>query len=543
MVLKEAYGAITRPKQTTQIPFNFPVPLKGVNAVSAFSGLLEDEAHYLYNILPTEQGLAVRQGFQEYSNDTGYEGRTTITFVGSAAAGTNDKIFVTGDDGIYEMTAGAGNATKVFTFSTTGTSAGYGVYIQWTAANGNQYIQYADSANGLIEYDASGDSWAAVTSITGLTETDIRFVMVHKLRIWYIVDGDPNAYYLPVSAKTGAATQFQLGSKFMHGGDCAGLYNMTHDAGDGLDDFFIAISRDGDVLVYQGTDPSSASTWGIKGRFQVGAIPTVSRKFGCEVEGDVLILSSLGLSSVKNLIQGREEFSVDGRNPTDKISNTIRNRMMTELGSSGWEVMVNGSINSVIIQTPERQSSPDQWTHYVYNLATKAWGSWRGVNSLSMGMLRNVMYFAADDGAVWYMNGYEDNVTIADAANDSRPVDFSMLTAYSNGGYPGAEKRGGIVKPIFQGTGLVDTDSAILYDYNFIELSAVGVDGTFDEESVWDTAEWDTAIWGGNTTYRGLEGTLGDGMGVVFGVAIRGKTRGKLTLMELPCTFEPGGMM
>lgn len=542
-MLREAYGAITRPKQNTQIPHNFPVPLKGVNAVSAYSGLLEDEAHYMYNILPTEQGLRVREGYIEYSNDTGYEGRTTITFAGKDPSGASDKIFVTGDDGIYEMVAGTGNAVKVLSFATTGASAGYGNYIQWTAANGDQYIQYADSANGLIEYDAGADTWAAVTSITGLTETEIRYVIVHKLRIWYIVEDDPNAYYLPVSAKTGAATQFQLGSKFRHGSDCAGIFNMTHDAGDGLDDFFLAVSRDGDILIYQGTDPSSASTWQLKGRFQVGAIPTLSRKFACEVEGDVLIVSALGFSSVKAFLSGREEFALDGRHPMDKISNVIRQRMTTELGEQGWEVMVYTSINSVIIQTPMRNESIDQHVHYVFNLSTKAWGFWRGVPGHSMAMLRNIFYFADENGSVWYLGGGQDNVTLVTPNDNSTPIDFSLLTAYSNGGYPGAEKRGGIVKPIFQGSSLVSVDAAILYDYNFIELGATASTGSAAQDYVWDTAVWDTALWGGNTTYPNLEGSLNDGVGVVFGVAIRGKTRGPLTLMELPCTFEPGGMM
>lgn len=540
MVLREGFGALTRGQQTVLNGKKFPIPLLGVNAVSAFSDLLPNEAHYLYNILPTPQGLKVRKGTKEYSNDTGYKARTTISFVDKAESGAGDKVFCTGQDGIYEMVAGAAAATKVFTFTTTGVTAGYGNYIQWTAANGDQYLQYADSANGLLEYDANADSWSAVTSITGLTETNIRFVTVHKLRIWYLLENDPNGYYLPVDAKTGAATQFQLGSKFRYGSDCAGIWNMSHDAGDGLDDFFIAISRAGDVLVYQGSDPSSASTWALKGRWQIGAVPT-GRKFAEEISGDVLILSAFGLSSCKQLLEGKETYEIKTRSPMDKISNLIRNRMVLERSTEGWEIMIHPSGGVLVIQTPERTGSIDRWLHYVYDLNTQAWGFWRNVKSTSMAVLRDILYYGNSDGELWFMTGTQDAITLADPSGSPEPIDFSGLTAYSDCDLPGLYKRGSVVKAFFRGEDLEAYDYKIMYDYDFAELTAPTDEGSPTNVSEWDTAEWDSAIWVGNVNYDEPFGTLGGGMGVALAIAFRGNSRGDNTLMEMNLTYESGG--
>ncbi len=535
MAIREAFGALTRSSQQTQTPFNFPVPLKGVNAVAAFSGLQRDEAHYLYNLLPTEQGLALRNGSVKVADTTHVIYNNLIPF---AASDGEDYLF-TVDSHLIQSIDPPSTESIIFESEVGNRFAGKGVYIQWTAANGDQYLHYADLKYGLIQfYDGS---WS-VPSITGIDLSKVRYVAIHKLRIWYLLEDDPNAYYLPIEAIQGAATKFNLGAKFKHGAASAGIFNLTHDAGDGVDDFFIAVSRSGDILVFQGTDPSSASTWELKGRYYIGEIPR-GRKFGVEVLGDVFLLSSFGLTSVKQLLGGRESFQVHRDHPVDKVVNLIRTRMEEELNSVGWEVMVNPSIGSVIIQTPERRLHTDRDLHYVYNLNTKAWGFWRGVKSKSMAMLRGKMYFGGHSHVLWRMEGYDDyRVDNDDGTVSSEAIEFSILSSYSDAGHPGVFKRGGIVRPFFISDGAVEYDSAILYDYRFNELIA-GQVGTVVNRSAWNSGLWEDAIWGGVRTLNSPEGTLGQGMGVVFAVAIKGKARGKTTLMEMPCTFQAGNVL
>lgn len=542
MVLKEALGATWRGARNGIQSVPYPVPTRGVNALSAYSALEPNEAHYLYNILPAPQGVKVRKGTKEYSNDVGYNIRTTMSYVSKDPSGLTDKLFCTGEDGIYEMASGTGNASKVYSFATTGATAGYGNYVQWTAANGDQYLYYADSANGLLEYDAGADTWSAVTGITGISELDVRFIAVHKLRIWLILEDDPNGYYLPTDSNSGAATAFQLGPKFLYGSELAGIFNLSFDAGDGLDDFFVAISRAGDALVYQGTDPSSASTWGLVGRWQVGAIPE-GRKFAAEFMGDVMIVSSFGVVSLKDVINGEATHMVRDPRGYDKIANLIRTRMVDERTTEGWETLVNFSEGTLIIQSPQRSGNADEWLHYIYDANTQAWGFWRDVKSKSMTELRGVVYYGNAEGELWYMDGGEDGVTLADPTGSPEAVVFSMLTAYSNCGQPGVLKRGTTVVPVFRSEQLDSYDVKILYDYDFIEMATPSFSGTPDDQAEWDTAVWDTALWGGIYKYDKVFSSLGDGMGRSIAVAIKGSSRGTTTLMELNMSFQSGGII
>jgi len=533
-------AALQRPGPQTAQAGRVLVPVKGVNTIPALSNLGPEECHYAYNIVPSEGGLRTRLGQAEWTNGVTGSVRTIIPFHGKAADGSGDKLFATGSDGIYNCsTAGASQAAKVETFATTGSTAGYGPFINWTNDAGAQFLQYADSANGLLEYDpatgAPGD-WIAVTSITGITETNIRFVTVHKLRIWYCLADNPNPYYLPVRSKTGAAAAFNLASQYTIGGDCAGVFTLSHDSGDGPDDYFVAVSRGGDVLMYQGDDPSSDDTWGLVGRWQIGAIPA-GRKFAIEYGGDVLILSAHGLVSVKELMAGYE--SIENVNSlVGKVAAPIRKRMTNEITSDGWEVVLFESDGYLVIQSPQRAGDSDEWTHYVLSTPQKGWGFWRDVESISMGKYKGQMYYGRSNGSVWRMTGSRDNVTIADTTGQG--IEFSLLTGYSDVGHPGLQKMGALVRPFFTSAATLEYDTKILYDFNVSELASSGDTGV-TPGSKWDAGKWDAALWSGDATYDSMFGA--GGIGVSLAVAIRGTTTSRSTLNEITAAFQVGSYL
>ena len=136
----------------------------------------------------------------------------------------------------------------------------------------------------------------------------------HKLRIWLIERNSNKAWYLPIRAVSGDATEFFFGSKFRHGGELVGLYNWTVDGGTGRDDHLIAISREGDVIPWTGEDPADAMTWTSTGVFFIGRIPA-GRKVAAEYGGELFMLSYLGLTTLSDLLRGG--------NPEDPFRNQI----------------------------------------------------------------------------------------------------------------------------------------------------------------------------------------------------------------------------
>ena len=80
------------------------------------------------------------------------------------------------------------------------------------------------------------------------------------------------------------------------GGELVGLYNFTMDGGDGVDDYLVALSRAGDVVIYRGDDPSLIDLWNIVGTFYVGELPA-ERRVANEYGGDLYIISVFGMIS------------------------------------------------------------------------------------------------------------------------------------------------------------------------------------------------------------------------------------------------------
>lgn len=536
MDFKRAASAKRTPAEQSAVMVRVPVPYKGVDTVSPLSGLNSSYCHYAYNILPGPLGFRTRLGTVEWNNGIPSQPRTIIPYHGKTASA--DRLFVTGNAGIYNCSiSGAGAAALVYPFVTPGVTAGYGNFITWTAANGDTFIQYADSANGLLEYSAATGVWAPVgAAITGISALDIRFVTVHKLRVWYITTSSPNAYYLPVAAKAGAATLFQLGVKFPHGGEAAGIYTFSHDSGNGPDDLFLAVGRAGDVVVYQGSDPSSPTTWTSVGSWYVGEVPTGIR-FAHEFGGDVYILSANGFSSMKELFSGLE-ISGNFESAVGKLTNVFRTRMATEVNTSGWELLHFPAEGVLVVQSPSRANSTDVELHYCLSTTTSGWAFWRGIPSRTMGVWRNKLYYAKSDGSVWYQLGSRDNVSIASPAGS--PVEFSFLCAYSDWEKPGQHKIPGFVRPIFLSESVPEYAVKCSFDYSLLEGTVSG-DPAVATGSVWDVALWDVALWGGTQSYATQAGVGGVGLAVAVGIKGRAATR--LTLAEITGTARIGGYL
>lgn len=537
MDFNRSIGAKRKPGKQLAQTGAVQVPFRGINTTSPLSMLSEDECHYAYNILPSQDGFKTRQGTTEWCNGIVGSPKTVITYHSLSPTGVGNRVFATGSDGIYNCTSsGIGAAVRVYTFVTSGNTAGYGNFIQWGTATGAQWIFYADSVNGLLAYEAATNTWTPVTGITGLDELNIRYIAIHKLRIWVVLNESPNAWYLPIGAMAGAASEFQLGSKFTHGGDCVSIHTLTQDSGNGPDDLLVAISRQGDVIIYQGADPSSAATFSAVGTWYVGAVPH-SRKMAIEYSGDLYILSINGLTSLTELMRGTD-VSDNYKSVVGKITNILRSRMSTELNSLGWELLVFPPENLLIIQSPARIGSVDEHIHYCLNTNLKGWGFFRNVQATAMGVGRDRLYYTQSNGSVWYLRDGNDQCTLANPSGT--PVEFSFLTAYSNAGAPGRIKMPSLIRPVFLCDQIPEYAVKVLFDYERGELATPGL-LTVGSFSSWDTALWDTALWGGETTFAEVQGA--GGVGYALAVAVRGRTRTRLILAAIDVAGQVGGYM
>lgn len=512
---------LTSPPQQNRLQTAMlPAPTRGIDARLNLAESDIRNCVYTYNILPSEQGMQTRWGYREWVTNletapgTGTGVRTLIPFESEDAA-TPSKLFACTNEGIWDVTSSTDAPTIAYSFVLNSVDSGYGEYIQHTNDAGNDLIFYTDEANGLLTYTPGTDTWAPEAGITGIAATDLVFVVSHKQRLWFVERNTTTGWYLAAGAITGAATPFYFGGKFRHGGDLVGLYNWTLDSGAGVDDLIVAVSREGDVLPYQGDDPSTAATWASVGTFYIGKVPK-GRRIATEYGGDMRVLSEFGLSSMSDILTGVARTE-DAQNLNLKIARFLRETVRQYSHLYGFELKMNPNEGQLIVNTPRRANN----THlqYVASFPVDAWGYWRKVPANTMELWKGSMAFGTVDDEVMLMDDDFDG-TLLDGTPGEQ-VGFSLLQAFSQAGAPAHFKYGEFARADFLSKDLVSQKHKFLYDYDIITKCGAIPVRLRNRGALWgDVAEpdpdegyWDQDVWAGEgvgSQYQ-LQGSWGTG--------------------------------
>ena len=520
-------------------PFSYPAPAGGINAVDPLANLDTTYSVLANNLIPDGRGLRVRSGYQKFATNVGAgEVRTVIPFQGATAA--TDKLFVAGPAGIYDISAGgAGAWATSIAFGTTTGNAGYGVYTDYVLDNSSHYVFYADEVNGLYQYPSGGPWVSSVGLITGPAggAASIAFIMQHKGRIWMIERDSARAWYLPTGAVAGAATRFDFGNKFKHGGTLVGLWNWTVDGGIGVDDHLVALSSSGDVIVYKGNDPSSAATWSVVGQYYIGAIPA-GRRQAQSFGGELFLLSQYGLLPMSRLISGAPVQENDIY-ASAKISPLVSTEMAASRTSFGWEVRNIPSENVFVINTPKRTGLT--YKQFAMSTKTNGWCIFNDLEYITGDVWQGTFYIGGAGGNVYRMTGNSDAVSLTGTGGNA--VSFSLITAFSDLGDPGRFHRVQFLRPVFRASAAPSYSIAARYDYNTDDYTGIAIPVTITG-ALWDAAAalWDTALWGGDAaTIQSV--TAGSGIGRAVAAVLLGTSTGETNLIRIDLMADTGGML
>lgn len=523
------------PKQRTMESTSTPAPYGGINSVGAVSSLPPEDCIYSYNLMPADFGVQLRKGWREWANGIGQEVRTIIPYEGQAEDGSEDALFAATATEIVDCTTfGDTSPAVLITFGTSNSFTGWGTKCQITNDASAHFMFYADEVNGLYLYTASSTTWAVAAGITGVAVADIAFVNIHKQRVWIIEAGAADAWYLPVDSIAGAATKFTFGSKFIHGGRLVGVWSWTIDGGNGVDDYLVALSSSGDVLVYKGEDP--ATDWALVGSYFIGKVPR-SRNIAAEVGPDLYLLSVYGVSSVRSILQGASAQDL-ASSPTAKISLLLRQDLETFPDDMEWAMATYPGDNFLQITKPKAVNQP--YVQYTQNMTNKAWGMWRDVPSNCSASWNGRYMMGTVDGQIIYYEGTRDG-TLLDATI-GEPISYSMLTSFSHLGDPASHKMVGMVRSVFIGGGGNECVTKVLYDYDVKGTPYAPALPDPNLGAVWDTAEWDLAVW--DSPLEGQSLIVGAaGMGRVAAVAVRGWATARVYLVQHDWTYQTGGWL
>ena len=334
--------------------------------------------------------------------------------------------------------------------------------------------------------------------ITGVDSSTFINVNLFKNRLYFTQKNTLTCWYLPVDSIGGAASPLYFGSIARNGGFLQAMGTWTIDAGQGADDYAVFVTNMGEVIVYNGTDPTSATTWALKGVWQLGQ--TFNRKCFFKWGGDLLLLTQDGLVPLASALQSSR---LDPRvNLTDKIYFPISQAATNFYANFGWQINYFASENMLILNIPTN----DGMEQYVMHTITKAWARFTNIQAYcweSSG--DNTMHFGGD--------GFVGNF-YADTADDGNNITAAVQQAYSYFDSPGQQKRFTMVRPILQSQGGVPAVlCGLSVDFQPIDnLGAVSFNPSTQSGSTWDTAKWDENIWsGGLITTRIWQGVTGIG--------------------------------
>lgn len=515
----------------------------GINAIAAGSAMPPGDCIQAYNLFAGQFGLQTRSGSREWC--TGLTGaldnqvRTVVSFTGSAANGAQNRVFACTSTGIWDVTSSSDEPSQVFSFPVQTGEAGHGVAHAVVTLAGH-FLAYCDEENGLIVYSQTSGTWSAVTlgadpatQISGVDPSTFVFCTVFKGRLWFVPRDSADLWYLDPGALFGTANRFGLGTKLRAGGPLVGIWNWTIDGGSGIDDRLVAISGGGDVVVYGGTDPSSASTFGIQGVWYAGGAPPAGRNIATNFGGDMLILTRVGIVPLSRLMAGVQLENT--QYSTHKIGPVFNQLMLTRATQRGWSMRLHPEDNTLVVTVPEGVGQPT--SQIAMSLANRSWYRYRDLPIFSSEAHGGKLYFGTVDGKVCINDGTVDGVTLADPSA-ATAIQWSSLGAFSNLGN-GRQKRVQMIRPTLLSENVNPAfEVAARYRFDMTELATV----TADTEGGWGTAAWDVDVWGAE--YGSLQVVRGaTGMGTDVAIAIRGAAVARTILVGYDVLFDQGGLL
>ena len=362
-----------------------------------------------------------------------------------------------------------------------------------TGANTFTYVMATTPATNAITVGSY-----TVLGVTGADSSTFINVNLFKNRLYFTQKNTLNCWYLDVDSIAGVASPLYFGGIARTGGYLQAMGTWTIDAGQGADDYAVFVTSMGEVIVYNGTDPTTAATWALKGVWQLGQ--TFSRRCFTKWAGDLLLLTQDGLVPLASALQSSR---LDPRiNITDKIYYPVSLAATNYYANFGWQVIYYASENMLILNIPVS----DGIEQYVMHTITKAWARFTGIQAYCfVNSGDNDLHFGGDGYVGTFYSGFSDN---------GNNITGAVQQAYSYFDTPGQLKRFTLVRPILQtDNGLPTVLCNISTDFQPVDnLGQVSFNPSILNTGKWDSATWDNKNWGGGlVTTKIWQGVTGLG--------------------------------
>jgi hypothetical protein len=506
------------------------------------------DAYLLDNAKVTPQGLEIRKGYRSWLPDEDLFANPIKTIMPYVTGTGTDKLFAAESDSastIWDVTTPNSAPSISHTPATPATNPGVFSYTMFVTAAQPYLIAVAEGA-GVFKYD--GTSWAEIPTGGGAgqiqfpggdptTTKDLAFVWVWKNRLWFCKKESPVAYFLPTGQFAGTLSAQDFGPQFIHGGYLYFGASWTYDSGSGVDDGLILASTNGDILLYQGTDPTSATDFQLKGVFYAGR-PPIGRRSFCTHGGDLLLVTEYGIVSMSDLVSGRLHTAQITGSLGYKVNPVLSSQVSRLSDQEFWFLLPFPTEEILFLGSPLIHNILTIRQSYIMNSITNAWSTVSDLNLLCGDLWEGKMIAGDRDGQVVHaFTGSNDGVS-----SDGSVVG-AAVTARMQGSFLGYDsdtqnKRALRVKVYGLADGVPTFYATMKSEYDLKQLISVPspVDTT---AAVWDSALWDGALWDSFIgSFHKWFGVSGFGKKLSLQMAMRGS--GPTIFTDYEFTYEVG---
>ena len=488
-------AATVKPRQTPAAKSQpIPPPVGGLNAKDSIADMPATDALVLENFFPQPDFVELRRGSTSHATGLGSAVESLLHWSGP----TTQKMFGAVSASIFDVTSSGAVGSADVTSLTNG---------RWQqvmqATSGGNFLIICNGADSVRNYD--GSNWTT-PSITNVSSSTLDNVWLFKERLFFVEENTLSVWYLGTKAIAGAATEFPLGSVFKKGGRLVAGGSLTRDGGAGPDDLCVFITNRGEVAIYQGTNPASASTFALVGIFDIPA--PIGRRCLQKAGGDLAVITEGGVISLNTMLE-LDRAAQERAAVTSKINRLFTADARAYNANFGWQLLSYPRSNYFIVNVPASAGSVQH--QYVMNALTGSWCKFTGLNANCWSLFNEDLYFGGNSGKVWKADNTRQD--------DGSPITGDLKTAFTDLGSPGNVKAAQMLRCLFTSNGTPGFLMNINTDFEDQIPTSSPTPGD-PPDSLWDAATWDTSKWTAGQSHSRL--WIGaDGVGHTMAARLR----------------------
>lgn len=413
-----------------------------------------------------------------------YDGETFYPLIEGGVIGLSYDALTTDFVAGEVVTGGTSSATgTIYRIEATSATTG----LLWLTGVTGTFVdnEAITSASGAADANGADTILAPGIEFPGaLTSADMSYVWVYKNRLWFAENDTMNAYYLDeVDSFGGGALIFPLAGVFGKGGTLlfGAVWSIDGNNGADLSEQNIFVSSEGEIAVYQGVNPSEASTWGKVGLYQIGR--PLGNRAHFRGGGDIAIATSVGLVPLSKAVS-LDITSLAVATVSYKIADAW-SEALTLRGLEGWQCQIWPELKQAIVSPPNIIGA-NQPVLFISNTETGAWTRYTGWEALCMCVYRGQLFFGSPAGQIFIAN--------ASGKDHTDTYTGVLMPLFDDMGTPGALKIGQVGRAVVRANTVIQDTLDMVVDFD-TSVPAAPDASILNSGNLWELGIWGQSVW------------------------------------------------